>query len=478
MNTFLTILVSILEIIVILGVLISLHEAGHLGMAKAFHVYCYEYSIGFGPKMLRTKRKTGETYFCIGAIPFGGYVAMYGEEESIPEDAVEKIDPSRSLVNKPKWQQALIMVAGVTVNFILGLILIFVSDIAFPQYYFAYGAGSAGSGTGTVASCVAPVKSLGQSIIDQVDAEIAANPELKDYTSDEFIFFFPGLWTDESTMSQVIYVSEGATISGNDTMKYIAAYYPSSLIEDHTLASSVLFYNSAELKETDAVYSGLNELGFTTRVDLSSEAGSPYYVVKNAADGVKVTFTVPLIPNGKHEATEEVNYIELYKTKRVDAVIEMEAKSGAWVPSSGYEMDIPVISQFNNWGEAWQKWAGDVPAACGAIVKGFISLFQPGGFQNISGIVGMTAALPSLTSSGGAARIFYFAGLLSINLAFFNLLPFPGLDGWQLVTLAYEAIARRKMNPKVKGIISYVGIGLLFILIIAVTVKDIISLFV
>ncbi|MCR5079350.1 MAG: site-2 protease family protein [Bacilli bacterium] len=477
MSTFLTILVSILEIIVILGVLISLHEAGHLGMAKAFHVYCYEYSIGFGPKILRKKRKTGETYFCIGAIPFGGYVAMYGEEGSIPEEEVEHIDPSRSLLNKPKWQQAIIMVAGVTVNFILGLILIFVSDIAFPQYYFAYGAGSVGNGKGTVASCVAPVDSLGQKIIDQVDAQIASNPGLKDYKSDEFVFFFPGLWTDEEAMAQLIYVSEGATISTNETMKYIATYYPSSLIDNHDLASSVLFYNSTELKESDAVYSGLHELGFTTRADLNTESGSPYYLVKNAADGVKVTFTVPLVPNGKHEASEEISYIDLYKNKRVDVTIVLEAKSGAWVASSGYEMTIPVISQFNSWNEAWQKWAGDVPTACGAIVKGFISLFQPGGFQNISGIVGMTAALPSLTSSGGAARIFYFAGLLSINLAFFNLLPFPGLDGWQLVTLVYEAIARRKMNPKVKGIISYVGIGLLFVLIIAVTVKDIISLF-
>ena len=476
MNTFLTILVSILEIIVILGVLISLHEAGHLAMAKAFHVYCYEYSIGFGPKILRKKRKKGETYFCIGAIPFGGYVSMYGEEGSIPEDTIGGIDPSRSLLAKPKWQQAIIMVAGVTVNFILGLILIFVSDIAFPQYYFAYGAGKAGTGNGTVASCVLPVNSLGQQIVDQIDAKIAANPALKDYKSDEFVFFIPGLWTDEVAMAQVIYVSEGAQISTNTTLKYVAAYYPSSLIGKHSLASSVLFYDSAELKETDKAYSGLHELGFTTRADLETNKDNPYYLVKNASDGVKVTFTVPFVPNGKHEGKEKADYIDLYKNKRVDVTIVMEAKFGAWVASSGYEMTIPVISEFNSWGEAWGKWAGDVPNACGAIVKGFISLFQPGGFRNISGIVGMTAALPSLTASGGAARIFYFAGLLSINLAFFNLLPFPGLDGWQLVTLTFEAIFRRKMNPKVKGIISYVGIGLLFVLIIAVTVKDVIGL--
>ena len=73
--------------------------------------------------------------------------------------------------------------------------------------------------------------------------------------------------------------------------------------------------------------------------------------------------------------------------------------------------------------------------------------------------------------------IFLYAGLISINLAFFNLLPFPGLDGWQIVVAIVEKIIRRKINPKVKGIVSYIGLGLLLALAVAVTVKDIIGLF-
>jgi membrane-associated protease RseP (regulator of RpoE activity) len=48
---------NILIMLVILAVLISIHEAGHLSMAKLFKVYCFEYSIGFGPKLLHVKRK-------------------------------------------------------------------------------------------------------------------------------------------------------------------------------------------------------------------------------------------------------------------------------------------------------------------------------------------------------------------------------------------------------------------------------------
>ena len=95
----------------------------------------------------------------------------------------------------------------------------------------------------------------------------------------------------------------------------------------------------------------------------------------------------------------------------------------------------------------------------------------------MSGLVGMTAALPQIEAMGGAGHIFYFAGLLSINLAFFNLLPFPGLDGWQLVVTAVEAITKKKMPQKVQGIVSTIGFVLLFGLMIAVTIKDIVGLF-
>nr|HPM07780.1 site-2 protease family protein [Bacilli bacterium] len=61
--------------------------------------------------------------------------------------------------------------------------------------------------------------------------------------------------------------------------------------------------------------------------------------------------------------------------------------------------------------------------------------------------------------------------------AIFNLLPFPGLDGWQLLVTAIEAITRKKVPTKVKAIISAVGLVLLFGLMIFITIKDIVHLF-
>ena len=74
----------ILIVVVMLGVLIAIHEAGHLATAKLFRVYCFEYSIGMGPKIFSKKRKGGESTFSIRAGPFGGYVAIYGEPGAVP----------------------------------------------------------------------------------------------------------------------------------------------------------------------------------------------------------------------------------------------------------------------------------------------------------------------------------------------------------------------------------------------------------
>ena len=125
----------ILLFIVCLSVLIIVHELGHLAMAKAFNVYCFEYSIGFGPKLFSFKRKNGETQVSLRGIPFGGYVSMYGEGMELPEGM--EIPPERNLENIKKWKKAIILVAGVTMNSILALTIFLVCNLCFPvtNYY-------------------------------------------------------------------------------------------------------------------------------------------------------------------------------------------------------------------------------------------------------------------------------------------------------------------------------------------------------
>ena len=126
MQVLMTIL-YILLFIVFLSILIIIHELGHLAAAKAFNVYCLEYSIGMGPALFKYKRKNGETQFTLRGIPFGGYVSMYGEGVELPEGVT--IDESRSLNGIKAWKRAIILLAGVTMNAVLALVFFFVGNL-------------------------------------------------------------------------------------------------------------------------------------------------------------------------------------------------------------------------------------------------------------------------------------------------------------------------------------------------------------
>lgn len=126
-------ILTFLLFVISLAILIIIHELGHFSMAKAFNVYCQEFSLGFGPALFSKKGKGKETYFSIRAIPFGGYVSMYGEGEEAPvtEDGT-LIPKERSLEGISRWKKAIILVAGIVMNIILALTLFAISNLAFP----------------------------------------------------------------------------------------------------------------------------------------------------------------------------------------------------------------------------------------------------------------------------------------------------------------------------------------------------------
>ena len=118
-------MISLILVIFILGLIILIHEFGHFLFSKLFGVYVYEFSIGMG-KRLWFKKK-GDTEYSIRAIPLGGYVSLAGEE--IEDDT--KVPKDKKLMAKPTWQRFLIMFAGAGFNFVLALVLLFISALIF-----------------------------------------------------------------------------------------------------------------------------------------------------------------------------------------------------------------------------------------------------------------------------------------------------------------------------------------------------------
>ena len=114
---------SIIIFILILAILIFVHELGHFIVAKKFGIRVDEFAIGFPPRIWSFKR--GETTYAINAIPFGGYVKIFGENPD--EQSTSGPDSGRSFVNAKKWKQASVLVSGITFNIIFAWILLSIS---------------------------------------------------------------------------------------------------------------------------------------------------------------------------------------------------------------------------------------------------------------------------------------------------------------------------------------------------------------
>lgn len=121
---------TLIYFILILGIIVFIHELGHFLWAKKSGVYCYEFSLGFGPKLFSFKRKNDETLYCWRLIPIGGYVAMAGEE--VDDDTT--VPKDKKLYNKPWINKIMIVLAGVINNFILGFVILFLMALIYGSY--------------------------------------------------------------------------------------------------------------------------------------------------------------------------------------------------------------------------------------------------------------------------------------------------------------------------------------------------------
>ncbi len=126
---------SVIIFIIMLAVLVLVHELGHFLVAKKAGMRVDEFGLGFPPRIMTLWEKNG-TKYTLNAIPFGGFVKIFGENPD--ESSISGSDKDRSFVNKPKYWQAAVLVAGVTFNFLFAWLLIslgFISGLPTPVDY-------------------------------------------------------------------------------------------------------------------------------------------------------------------------------------------------------------------------------------------------------------------------------------------------------------------------------------------------------
>ena len=407
----LTTILYILLFLFFLSVLIIIHELGHLAAAKAFNVYCLEYSIGMGPLLFKRKRKNGETQFSLRAIPFGGYVSMYGEGVTLPEGV--EVDESRSLNGVKAWKRAIILLAGVTMNAVLALVFFFVSN-CFPQ------------------------EALYRNSVNVASESAASLAGIED----GMIFKITPLTYTDTIANQeksVYLLDKETTVNDDETTKY------ATILNYETLSN----FKERELTNYLFVY---------------------------PLDGENIVFSKMVDP-------KTINYVNIHFTSQVRGengledstiyTVKVNVKDGKYEP---FGCSIYYEKWTNDFGGIVKNTFTDFGNCSVVLFQAIGDLFtKPSSWSQVGGIIAVGFETTSVLQNFGFGKFLFYWGFISVNLAIFNLLPFPGLDGWQLLVLIVESTTRKKIPEKVKNIVSLIGIGLLLLLMAVVVVKDLIK---
>ena len=118
------VLTMIAQLILSLSILVVLHELGHFAPAKWFKTRVEKFYLFFDVKFALVKKKIGETEYGIGWLPLGGYVKIAGMiDESMDKEQMQQPPQPWEFRSKPAWQRLIIMLGGVTVNFLLGFLI-------------------------------------------------------------------------------------------------------------------------------------------------------------------------------------------------------------------------------------------------------------------------------------------------------------------------------------------------------------------
>lgn len=416
----------ILLFIVCLSFLIMIHELGHFTAAKIFKVYVMEYSIGFGPALIHKKRKTGETYFSLRIIPFGGYVSMYGEGVELPEG--QEIDESRSLEKAKAWKRAIILAAGVTMNAVLALHLFFIYNVACSskQLYLRnmdIAENSKAAEAGLVSKDV-----------------IALNSEVDSNTEEWFV----------EGNNNLYLLDNAATVKySNSTTETVYAFIDTTNIKnfkDIQMNLFIVLYKQATGDQT-------------LKVDYNND-------IRYNENFASVTIDFKTVTKWDEKEEKGVEF--------ASHLIEIERTSEGKLEDFGYSLYLQVNKPLPFFKAIGQSFV-DFGESSTLIVRAIGTLFTKDTWNSLGGIIAIGFESTSVLQNLGIGKYIYLWGALSVNLAIVNLLPFPGLDGYQLLVLAVESITKKKIPNKVKTIISIVGLGLLFTFMIVLVVKDIIT---
>ncbi|MBP3581625.1 MAG: RIP metalloprotease RseP [Clostridia bacterium] len=415
----------ILLALVILLVMITVHEFGHYIAGKILGFKINEFAIGFGPALFKRKKKDGEI-FSIRALPLGGFCAFEGEdEEGKGEDG--KPNPE-AFNNKPGWKRLIVLLSGVTFNFLFGVltaaIYLMVTGFSVPVI------------SGSVDSTEKTGSGLKSGdIVIAVDGKTIEayrnfTSLLEDYGKDE---------TFTITVER-----DGKVIDVESAKHEYGAFY---YVYDASYFDGKLF---------DSTGAAIEMGDFLTNIMSQSTESE---TTENAGKCESLKAYLSTVYKDKEHTISYGSDEEFAKL--------VEGKYFTYV-KSGVSMGISFSYIAGDYGffEAILKAWPFCIYLCGMILSALGGLFTGAtALKDMGGTVTAVSQIAEI-SQMGMSYLLLLLPLLAMNLAVFNVLPVPSLDGARAVFVIIEMIRRKPINRKIEGWIHTIGLFILLGLVI------------
>ncbi len=419
-------LVDLVTVTIVLGIMIFVHEWGHFAAAKLCGVRVDVFSLGFGPRLFGMKR--GDTDYRLSALPFGGYVRMAGDNP-----LEERTGAGYEFLSRPRWQRAIIAIAGPLMNFLLALVILW-------GIFWRLG--------------------IPSPAYEHQAADVVAVPQS-----------MPATGTQAG--DRIVAVNNVPTPTWKKVYSEVEKAKPGSFVTLTVLRSNA--NQSITLTVPEHLTSFDNLLGFASLPPVIAEVdgGTP-------ADraGLKPGDTI-IAMNGKPVVTWQQLIDGVHSSGGHSIQFQIRRNGGEQLtlditPMQGTDLDGQPVWQVGvlpntdvdyerqSFLEASKDAAASTVSGIHQIGQVLVGLFSGKvSIRQLAGPVGI-ARISGEAAKRGLPTLLEFMAVISLNLGLLNLLPIPILDGGHILLLAIEGILRRDLSLAVKE--RFVQVGLVFLL--------------
>jgi regulator of sigma E protease len=415
--------------------MILIHELGHYWAARFFDVRVETFSFGFGPRLFGFRK--GETDFRFSVILFGGYVKMAGEQPG------EETQDPRGFMAKPRWQRLIIAAAGPVMNILLAVALLT------GLYMYKYPKAAATGGPAVIGH-VAPDSAAAKADIRAGDT-IARIGDVHEPTWEQ-VFYEE---VESANRELTVIVRRG----GESLRKTITPAF------DERLGMGVAGWTSENEIQIAGVMQGMDaeRAGLKTGDILVSVNGQPIRSTVKlqeviAAAGGKPVDIVYARDGERKKVTVQPAKMQHEGEERLMIGVQLEARVAMVQLPFGEALKTSIRQNINNAALIYKFLRGVIERRMSA--------------KSISGPIHI-AQLSGAAAREGADVFIGLMAMVSLNLAVFNLLPIPILDGGVILLLLIEMIMRRDLSLQVKEAVFKLGFVFLMAVVVFVIYNDI-----